>query len=537
MYIPFCICLAREVKLPAITIPGQGTIVGVEVSKSRIQKITAYYGIPYAKPPIGNLRFAPPDTEPLPEVTNNTGYLPACLQSEEDYKDSDKPFLQLISDFKFGNFSEDCLYLNVFVPVGSGPTPGFATIIWFHPGSFVVGTPAIWNPHTLVYRQRVIVVTVAWRLNIFGFLTTMDGVAPGNYGLMDQQAAMLWVKNNIELFGGNPNNICLMGYGAGATSVGLHMINPRSKGLFNKAIAMSGDYLSPSVVKKPEEDKELLDFLAKELSCERRPTSQLIQCLRRPDGNELVKSVAKYSWRPLLDASVSNFSFLPEFPINYFESGDYYKVPFLTGYTHMEKILQVNATVESRDELKDLLTKLIYNDIPQNNDTESSCVYNSDHLIDAVIFDMKPSTLSAVSQIPEWVTVPHLFDLIYVWGVPYWENTGFEWDIRDKRISDTIMSLWINFAKSSNPTENIIYPIKWDPFTKDDPGILIIDGTFNMSNSQKLNYKAFEFWNNYYPKVKDIATKCCESGDARSVIFLQSYCSFLFVSLLLMYNV
>lgn len=68
----------------------------------------------------------------------------------------------------------------------------------------------------------------------------MDGEAPGNYGLLDQQAAMQWVKNNIKLFGGNPDNICLMGYGAGATSIGLHMTNPKSAELFNKAIAMSG---------------------------------------------------------------------------------------------------------------------------------------------------------------------------------------------------------------------------------------------------------------------------------------------------------
>lgn len=79
----------------------------------------------------------------------------------------------------------------------------------------------------------------------YGFFSTMDGEAPGNYGLMDQQAAMQWVKTNINLFGGNPNNICLMGYGTGAMSVGLHMINPQSRDLFDKAIAMSGNLLSP----------------------------------------------------------------------------------------------------------------------------------------------------------------------------------------------------------------------------------------------------------------------------------------------------
>lgn len=84
--------------------------------------------------------------------------------------------------------------------------------------------------------------TVSFRLSILGFFTSMDAEAVGNMGLLDQQAAMKWVKNNIKHFGGNPDNISLMGYGSGALSVVLHMINPQSRGLFHKAIVMSGEY-------------------------------------------------------------------------------------------------------------------------------------------------------------------------------------------------------------------------------------------------------------------------------------------------------
>ncbi|KAJ8923667.1 hypothetical protein NQ315_010247 [Exocentrus adspersus] len=115
MYAPLCLCLAPE----PVTIPGQGTIVGVEVSKLRVHKIIAYYGIPYAQPPVEKLRFAPPVTNPLPEVSNNTGYQPACPQIDEAYKESELPFLNLISDPKSPvETSENCLFLNVFVPVG-----------------------------------------------------------------------------------------------------------------------------------------------------------------------------------------------------------------------------------------------------------------------------------------------------------------------------------------------------------------------------------------------------------------------------------
>ncbi|XP_072402573.1 fatty acyl-CoA hydrolase precursor, medium chain [Diabrotica undecimpunctata] len=566
-----CLSLAKDFKT-IIDIPNQGKLRGVELSKLRIQKIIAYYGIPYAQAPVNNLRFAPPVTDPLPAwdgVKNDTEYAPSCLQTEEDYKESEKPFLQLISKLNF-TLAEDCLYLNVFIPYGDEPKQGFATVIWFHPGNFTTGTPAMWNPHTLVYRQRVIIVTVSYRLNIMGFFTTMDGEASGNYGLLDQQAAMMWVKKNIKLFGGNSDNICIMGYGTGAMSVGLHLINPQSRGLFNKAIAMSGNILNPSEVKHAQEDKDLLDVLSSSFGCDRKPTSALIQCLRHAEAESLVQQTVNINWRPILDAEITNSSvpFLSDLPIRYFERGDYEKVPLLTGYTHMEHILEIdslkNITSTSNEYLQALLTDLISGDIPIVNNSESSCVYNSDHLIDAVMFfyspsipvkdaesfreilinffternvassvvqlasliskeqptyvyrfDMKPSTPAAVINLPEWATVPHLFDLLYVWGVPYW-TTNQDWDIRDKRISDTIMSFWMNFAKSSNPTENSIYPVTWEKYTEESPGILIIDGNFNMSNSKNLNYKAFDFWNKYYPKVKAIATQCCESFDTGS---------------------
>lgn len=135
-------------------------------------------------------------------------------------------------------------YFVNYILLFAGEVPdGFATIIWFHPGNFDTGSPALWNPHPLVYRQRVIVVTLSWRLNVLGFFTTTDGESAGNMGLMDQQAAMKWVKNNIKHFGGNPDNISLMGYGSGALSIVLHMVNPVSRGLFHKAIVMSGKYI------------------------------------------------------------------------------------------------------------------------------------------------------------------------------------------------------------------------------------------------------------------------------------------------------
>ena len=449
---------------------------------------------------------------------------------------------------------------------GKPPSDGLATIVWIHPGNFTTGNPNIWNPYTIVNRYGVIVVTLAYRLNIMGFFTSMDGEAPGNFGLLDQQAAFKWINSNIKLFGGNKEKICLMGYGAGAISIGLHLINLESRGLFTKAIMMSGNFLHPSAVRLPEEDETVLDDIADFFGCFRRPTSALLECLRRLDGLKLVEHTTNINWRPLIDKDLWNIStpFLEDFPKNYFEKDDFYKVPLLTGYTNMENILEYEEIFDNNyfgnsSDLSTLIEEIFNRDLQTPNETDD-CLSNVKFITDTVLFfygssvpiknadkirklitdfvtekvlgssiflhsvynskfqptfmyrfDTKPSTSAAISTIPEWISVPHLFDLIYVWGIPYWAQLPDqkEWDIRDKTTSDIIMSFWTNFAKFSIPTITTIYPIHWENFTNDNPGILIIDNTFNMSDPSKINYKSFDFWNNYYPEVINIAKQCC----------------------------
>ncbi|KAL1492888.1 hypothetical protein ABEB36_011062 [Hypothenemus hampei] len=484
-------------ELPIITIPGQGKIRGVELSKVRIQKITAYYGIPYAQPPIGNLRFAPPVTEPLPDwddTMNNTDFKPSCIQDKADYKQSELPFYQLLSEDDFPtNVSEDCLYLNVFVPNTSPPPGGFATIVWIHPGNFTTGLLSIWNPHTLVYRQNVIIVTFAWRLSILGFFTTMDAGAPGNNGLKDQQAAMKWVKNNINQFQGNPDNICIMGYGTGATSAGIHMINVESKKLFNKAILMSGSLFQLSPIRFPQDIRPELDYLVEQFGCGGRETATILSCLRVPQAENLVKHTTNFNWRPNIDKGLSNVSldFFPELPKIAFDNNENAKIPVLTGYTNMEQALEIedfdNTTLYSPDTLKQLISDFVSGELPNTNDTDEYCPKYTSLVVELVSFfyapsmpsydantfrdiatkfvveknyaaptvllasylsrdqptfvyrfDMKPSSQIANKNLPSWVKVPHLFDLLYVWGVPYWKTDQREWDLRDRDRADII---------------------------------------------------------------------------------------------------
>lgn len=114
------------------------------------------------------------------------------------------------------------LYFYIIFMIGLPEINGYAVVVWIHSGDFSTGSPADVEPFQLVFKQKVIVVTFSYRLNIFGFFTTDDGEAQGNYGLMDQSAALYWVKKNINFFGGDSNRITLMGHDAGAVSGAAH---------------------------------------------------------------------------------------------------------------------------------------------------------------------------------------------------------------------------------------------------------------------------------------------------------------------------
>jgi carboxylesterase type B len=129
-------------------------------------------------------------------------------------------------------------------------------------------------------------------------------------------------------------------------------------------------------------------------------------------------------------------------------------------------------------------------------------------------FDIKPRTNSALEGVPEWMGVPNKFELIFVWGLPYWSQlpNNTQWDPADKRVSDIVMTLWANFIKFTNPTHYGVY-IKWDPFVAETQGVLIIDKSFNMSSFNSFNYQSVKFWNSYFPRVLELASQCCNSSD------------------------
>ena len=234
------------------------------------KSVFQFLGVPYAEPPVGSLRFKPP--LPISGWTgtkNATDFGPECMQNV--YRPGPRP-----------SMSEDCLVLHVYVPETLSPVKQRAVMVWIHGGAFVIGKASTYDGAHLALRGDVIVVTINYRLGVFGFLSTGDTSSPGNYGLLDQRLAIKWVKDNIEKFGGNSSLITIFGESAGGVSTGMHVISPQNVGLFQRAIVQSGNMLVPwAIVPNP------LQFATKigsHLSCSQPQhvnTSDLIRCIQK----------------------------------------------------------------------------------------------------------------------------------------------------------------------------------------------------------------------------------------------------------------
>lgn len=240
-----------------------GKVIG-KVKEFGDKSYTSFEGIPFAKPPLGYLRFRDPEP-PRPWE-----YVLDCRKPSAvpigNGKTTTSIWDTIGSLFKrTPHDCEDCLYLNVYTPTTS-PMYGLPVVVFIYGGGFAYGCASkeLYGPD-FILEKDVILVTFNYRLSAFGFMTFQDETIniPGNAGLKDQYMALKWVKDNIRNFGGDQSNITVMGHGAGAASVHLHMISPLSKGLFNRAIMMSGSALCEWALRRPDKqhERELAVFL------------------------------------------------------------------------------------------------------------------------------------------------------------------------------------------------------------------------------------------------------------------------------------
>jgi carboxylesterase type B len=236
-----------------------------------------FLNIPFAKPPVGQMRFKEPIAYGKWNGTlDATSYGPACFQNAN-----------YTITIWYGT-SEDCLQLNIYVPFTISTAAPKSVMVWIHGGGYIYGTASFYDGSMIAAVGDVIVVTINYRLGIFGFLTLDEHGAKGNYGLLDQIQALKWIKDNIADYGGNPNDITIFGESAGGFSVGVLTLIPQNKGLFHRAIQESGAADSKLTIAKPR--KFSLET-AKELGCLNSSTS-LLHCLREISALDLLTKSA-----------------------------------------------------------------------------------------------------------------------------------------------------------------------------------------------------------------------------------------------------
>jgi para-nitrobenzyl esterase len=302
-------------------------------------KVKEYLGIPYATPPVGSLRWLPPQPPArFKGLFQATQFGNACPQSDG-------------AGGVFGD--ENCLFLNVYVPnvpQDQQPAHGFSVMVWIHGGGLVAGAGSFYDPTSLVEKGRVIVVTINYRLGYLGFFAhpalDAEGHLAGNYGLMDQQCALKWVRRNIGAFGGDRNRVTIFGQSAGGLSVYSNLASPTGAGLFQRAIAESGAYVSFAghtpfqnylvgvVSLAVAESSGSLGFgfvpsgldAATSVGC----GSQTADCLRAVAASALV-AVEPLGVFPFVDGTV-----LTQPPGLALASGAFNHVPVITGSNHDE---------------------------------------------------------------------------------------------------------------------------------------------------------------------------------------------------------
>jgi len=524
-----------------------GSIQGVirrfaDINKP-IKAVNKFLGIPYAAPPTGDLRFKPPQQLPAwkPAVYNASYFQNICIQDPE-YNNFFWPNLSLPQ-------SEDCLYLNVYAPNRKLASEElYPVMVYIHGGGYDAGTPAV-TPGDVIPLWGVVLVTIQYRLGPFGFVTTGDSEAPGNYGMLDQIQALKWVQENVRDFGGDPSVVTIFGESAGGSSVGLLLLSPRSKGLFHRAISISGVDLSPFAIGSSAEVAKQSIKVAKRVGCSAGGNRQMIKCMRSVHARKFpVKEVNV--WRPIVDGD-----FLPDTPLNLRNAGKFHNVPYMAGFTSREgsyffpEVIDT-VTPENFREYTDTIFYnignkygqmlqgslpkplldtiiLLYTPWPDKQDrlkvkwgisdlvgdftmtapTHADLVLHSKK---APVYMYEFAHRSSLNPSPSWKGTAHKDDTPYQFGFPLMNLTVLQhYDDVDRNVSDTVIKLFTNFAKYGNSTPQPVRGVSWEEFNSSHMAYLRVQSQLEMAVNFKPTKMAF--WNEYYENMLKEEPYSCES--------------------------
>lgn len=300
------------------------TIVQGELAGVREENLAVFRGIPYAQPPVGDLRWRPPQPAPAwTGVRDAAAFGPSCPQPE-------LPQASVYRDEPAAK-SEDCLTLNVWAPQDA---EGLPVVVWIHGGSLRMGGSAQPMYDGARFAKRGIVfVSINYRLGPLGWLAhpelsaeSLAGIS-GNYGLLDQMAALRWIRDNVARFGGNPDEVTVMGESAGALSIAYLMVSPDARGLFDRAIIQSPNLRAVPVLDKQHYGLPTAESIGEAVAA--RAGAQDVAALRALDAEAVLGAAAAAGFvaQPTIDGSV-----LPQQAALAFSEGKQASVPVLAGF-------------------------------------------------------------------------------------------------------------------------------------------------------------------------------------------------------------
>lgn len=442
----------------------------VEGAYTADQQVRAFKGIPYAAPPVGELRWQPPQPAAKWKGAREAkAFGSHCIQAAS-YSDM---------IFHDPGASEDCLTLNVWTPVKAKVLP---VMVWIYGGGFAAGgtSEARQNGQYLAHRG-VVVVSMNYRLGIFGFfaLPELTAESPhhasGNYGLMDQTAALEWVKRNIAAFGGDPNNVTIFGESAGSISVSAQMASPLAQGLFQKAIGESGGaFFLRGLTSSTREVQEQRDatFAQKAFG-----TSKL-EDLRKLSADEILKGARTKMSSPVRFAPDVDGYFLPQSVPQIFAEGKQAHIPLLAGWNKDEArgaviLAKTQPTVASFTKEADKEfgadAAEFLKVYPAGTDAEavqSAGDFAGDRFIvfstwrwleaqvatgGAPVYRYRLDLGSPGDKFhPAAIGAFHSDDIEYVFGTLDSRQQAV-WRPEDRALSDQIQQYWTNFAKTGDP--------------------------------------------------------------------------------------
>ncbi len=441
-----------------------GPIRGETIDES--MSLRAFKGIPFAAPPVGDLRWRPPQkVKPWTEARDATAFGSICPQP---------PMLAMMTGEPFPETSEDCLFLNVWTAQEKGAKA--PVMVWIHGGGLNLG----WS-NQLDYdgaafaKQGVVLVSVNYRLGALGFLAhpalsaeSKDGVT-GNYGFLDQIAALQWVERNIDAFGGDPDNVTIFGESAGGTSVHALLASPLAEGLFHRAIAQSPWVNETNITGQKEASFAVASAESLGVTWAKKALGdgeQTAEALRALDAQKVATVGGQQGFQPVL--TVDGW-FMPQHSESRFLAGKHHDVPLMVGTNKDEGTMFLTfMPIRTQAAFKSSLEPLYHQhaaDVaklyPVASDDEVAGALNlfftdswflraSRNMLLGSQTGSSPTyqyTFTRVSRVnPDW-GAHHAAELPYVFGTLRGDGP----EARDHEISKTMMGYWVNFARSGDP--------------------------------------------------------------------------------------